>query len=241
MNKRKGGARRRLPAARRRPRAKPEAILLVWPTGSGKTPLGLALERMGFARRRAFHFDFGAELRRIAARKRAPRGLSARDMSVIRESLRTGALLENENFPIAARVLDLYRRKHRMKPDDILVLNGLPRHEGQARDLARTVRVIGVVHLDASLATVRERIRRDAGGDRAGRADDSLPEVRRKFAAFRKRTTPLLDHYRRLGARIIRLKVGPETEAWELMAELPAGAWGACARPRRVSRPRPQR
>jgi hypothetical protein len=43
------------------------AILLVGPTGSGKTPLGALCEKKGLWQSRVFHFDFGAILRRIAA------------------------------------------------------------------------------------------------------------------------------------------------------------------------------
>ncbi len=50
----------------------PKAILLLGPTGSGKTPLGQALEKKGLAGRRCVHFDFGANLREIAGLKRRP-------------------------------------------------------------------------------------------------------------------------------------------------------------------------
>ncbi|MCX7427258.1 MAG: hypothetical protein NTW96_16720 [Planctomycetia bacterium] len=42
-----------------------DAMLLLGPTGSGKTPLGDLLERRGLGGRRCVHFDFGAHLRRI--------------------------------------------------------------------------------------------------------------------------------------------------------------------------------
>ena len=43
------------------------ALLLVGPTGSGKTPLGNWLEQNGLRGVRAHHFDFGTNLRRVVA------------------------------------------------------------------------------------------------------------------------------------------------------------------------------
>jgi adenylate kinase len=198
---------------RKSPQARQEAILLLGPTGSGKTPLGLELEKRGLSGRRCVHFDFGANLREVARLRRPPNGFAGADMRVIRDSLRTGALLENESFPVAEKILARFRRRRRMREGDLLVLNGLPRHVGQAADLERTVRVTRVVHLHASLATIRERIRRDTGGDRSSRIDDSPREISRKHAIFRRRTRPLLDYYRRRRIPVSRLAVRPETSA----------------------------
>ena len=190
----------------RRP-GKLEAILLLGPTGSGKTPLGQALEKKGYEGRRCAHFDFGANLREIAALKRPPRGFTAHDMSVIRDSLRTGALLENENFPVAAKVLERFRRKKRMARGDLLILNGLPRHKGQAADMERIVKVVKVIYLEATLAEVMDRIRHNIGGDRHGRDDDSEAEITKKYSDFLKRTKPLLRFY---SSRRIPLVVGSD-------------------------------
>ena len=43
-----------------------KAILLLGPTGSGKSPLGDELEANGLNGRRCLHFDFGRRLRRAA-------------------------------------------------------------------------------------------------------------------------------------------------------------------------------
>ena len=47
--------------------ARPAALLLIGPTGSGKTPLGDLLDREGLWHRRCCHFDFGERMRRIVA------------------------------------------------------------------------------------------------------------------------------------------------------------------------------
>lgn len=182
---------------------KPEAILLLGPTGSGKTPLGAALQKHGLSGKRCIHFDFGANLREVGGLKRRPPGFTVKDRTVILDSLRTGALLENENFPTAEKIMRRFSRRHRMKKGDILVLNGLPRHEGQAADLGRTVAVKTIIYLKASINTVRERIRRNTDGDRTARRDDSPAEIKRKYAIFQKRTRALLDYYARRRAKVL--------------------------------------
>ena len=77
-----------------------------------------------------------------------------------------------------------------------MVLNGLPRHVGQAEGLESLVDVRVVVHLSCTAEDVVRRIASNVGGDRTGRVDDDLAAVRRKLAVFAERTAPLLDHYR---------------------------------------------
>ncbi len=194
------------------------AILLLGPTGSGKTPLGEYLERHGLWNRRCAHFDFGAQLRSAATSK--PVELSDADLAVITTSLKTGALLEDHQFPIAERILRAFVRTQRLGAEDWIILNGLPRHVGQARDVDRIVDVKAVVSLECSPETVRERIRLDSGGDRAGRIDDDLPAVARKLTLFAQRTRPLIDHYAARGVRIHPIPVGVRTSAEDVWREL---------------------
>ena len=46
-----------------------KAVLLVGPTGCGKSPLGQLLERLGLKGMRCLHFDFGKRLRKINAER----------------------------------------------------------------------------------------------------------------------------------------------------------------------------
>jgi adenylate kinase len=202
--------------------SKQSSILLLGPTGAGKSPLGEALERRGLGGHRWVHFDFGASLREVARLRRRPRGFTEREMAVIRHALAAGALLENENVPIAEKILERFRRKRRVKKGDILVLNGLPRHEGQAASLDRTLHVTDVVSLEADPDVIKDRIRLNTGGDRSDRVDDSAEEVGRKYAVYQKRTKPLLAYYRKHGARVRKLPVLSDTTAEDMLGRLAA-------------------
>ena len=194
-----------------------KAILLIGPTGAGKTPLGEGLERTGLWGRRCFHFDFGAALRQAAEKGNCRGTLTDRELKIVRHSLETGVLLENEDFPIAEKILHGFAESRGVKEGDLLVLNGMPRHEGQAEDVDRIVDLQAVVVLECSAEVVRERIRVNAGGDRAGRADDSPPAVTEKMRIFAERTRPLLDHYRAKRVRVEKVHVGLTTGPTEIM------------------------
>jgi len=193
------------------------AILLLGPTGSGKTPLGELLEANGFRGRRCAHFDFGAQLRRIDDAGVGPQGLGKGDVALVRRVLHQGALLENEHFHLARAILEAFAREKKLGPDDLLVLNGLPRHVGQAADVDAFVEVRMVVHLRCTPEVVRERIRLDTGGDRGERADDSLDRIAAKLRIFEERTLPLIEHYRQSGATIVEVEVAAQTTAQEAL------------------------
>ena len=190
------------------------AILLVGPTGSGKTPLGSEIERRGLHGRRCVHFDFGAELRAAAAE--GTRGLAAGDLAAIRASLATGALFEDRDMPLIIRLLDRFMAARAMPPGSLLVLNGLPRHRRQAEGLEGVVAVERVVSLEAGAAVIAERLRLDPAGDRAGRADDGPAAVAGRLAEFRKRTLPLIGHYRERGVPVTVIEVTAAMSAPEM-------------------------
>jgi len=187
------------------------AILLLGPTGSGKTPLGELLVERGLWAMRCVHFDFGARLREIVARDRPDALIGRRDIDFLKEVLQSGALLESEHFPIARRILESHLAGHDPDRRTVVVLNGLPRHVEQSGPIDSLVEVLVVVHLACSEETVLRRIERNTGGDRTGRPDDDLASVRHKLRLFNERTTPLLAHYARQGARIETINVTPES------------------------------
>ncbi|MHC4406662.1 MAG: nucleoside monophosphate kinase [Planctomycetota bacterium] len=200
-------------AARRR------AILLLGPTGSGKTPLGDLIAERGLWSARCLHFDFGASLRRIVEGSPDP-SFSRDDVDFLRRVLQSGALLENEHFPLAKRIFRSFLAARGADDHTVVLLNGLPRHAGQAGDVDRIVRIEAVVCLRCPRDTVLARIRADVGGDRAGRDDDDPRSVAAKLRLFDERTAPLLEHYRRLQARIETIDVTASMtpqQAWQIL------------------------
>ena len=199
------------------------SLLLIGPTGSGKTPLGAEIERRGLTGRPCVHFDFGAELRSIAADPRPFGWLTAAEVEAVRVSLAAGALFEGRDRPMIVKIVEGFAKRRGLGPDAFVVLNGLPRHVGQAEGLAAVLDVRAVVSLDATAAVVRERLRLDPGGDRAGRPDDGLEAVERRLADFRDRTLPLIEHYRKRGVPVYVIPVTASMTAPE-MVELLASA-----------------
>jgi adenylate kinase family enzyme len=105
-----------------------------------------------------------------------------------------------------------------------VVLNGLPRHAGQARALEPLLAMKAVVQLACTPAVAWERIRANTGGDRAGRADDTAEEVRGRIETFRARTAPLLDYYQSAGTLIVKVEIGVQTTPREVWMHLQAQA-----------------
>lgn len=198
--------------------ARRSALLLLGPSGAGKSPLGDTLEAGGLWGHRCFHFDFGATLRRAA--EGGNETLSGTELAVIRDSLSGGALLENEHFPIARKLFEAFVAERAIGADDWIVLNGLPRHVGQAADVDGMVRIARVVYLDCSDEVVMDRIARNAGGDRTGRIDDTLDAVHRKLRLYEARTLPLVEHYRRKGVRILNVDVRVRTQPETIVSQL---------------------
>ena len=192
------------------------ALLLIGPTGAGKTPLGDYLAMHGLRAARCHHFDFGAHLRRIGTNAWLPRLLDDSDIATVKNALASAALLEDHQFHIARHILCSFAEDRRIETGDLIALNGLPRHAGQARDIADLVQVQTLVHLRCTPETVYQRIQTDAGGDRGKRIDDQMELVRKKLESFVERTAPLLAYYSEQGAKIIEVEVGAATQPQDL-------------------------
>ncbi len=197
-----------------------EAMLLIGPTGAGKTPLGKLLESRSLGGRTCIHFDFGENLRRAAGVRPTDSSLSQSDSSFLRQVLETGALLEDKDWPIAERLFQSFLDRHDADEQTLVVLNGLPRHVGQADALASMLAVRMVVLLQCPSDVVAMRIADNAGGDRKGRIDDDPVAIERKLERFGRRTVPLVDHYRVAGATIVQINVGPRMTAAQMGADI---------------------
>jgi adenylate kinase len=194
-----------------------EAALLLGPTGSGKTPLGQLLEARGLGGRDCLHFDFGENLRQIFAGNSPDTIVSRTDIERLRCALATGALLEDKDFPIAARILQSFLVRRNAKPDTLILLNGLPRHIGQAESLAKLLRLQTLVQLHCAPATVAKRIAANSGGDRADRTDDDQGAVARKLDIYAQRTAPLVDHLCKQGVTMVRIDATAEMTPAEML------------------------
>ena len=194
------------------------AVLLLGPTGSGKTPLGQLLERRGLWGLRCLHFDFGHELRQ-SIRKNS-QVLTVTERELVARMLYTGALLEDEHFPVAFKIFQGFLTSHNVDRRMLIVLNGLPRHTGQAEHMKEVVRMQAVISLECTPEAVMQRIDMDAGGDRAGRMDDSLEEVQRKLELFRQRTAPLVDYYKTRNVGIISIEIGSTSRAADTLEKI---------------------
>jgi len=182
-----------------------DAVLLLGPTGVGKSPLGDAIASKGLFGRRCHHLDFGAELRSAILDKERSGAYSEEELAFIHGVLERGLLLENEHFSLAAKIISLFLERVGFSGREVLVLNGLPRHTGQARDMAGIARIHAVIVLECSADDVVFRIRDNVGGDRTGRADDHHDLIEKKLALFRERTEPLIGHYEDRGSVVYRI------------------------------------
>jgi adenylate kinase family enzyme len=199
-----------------------KSVLLLGPTGVGKSPLGDAIGRYGLFGRRCHHIDFGAELRDAVSRSDRAAAYSLPEISFIRGVLEDGLLLENEHFALAEKIISLFLSRSGFSPDDILVLNGIPRHEGQARDMESMATVNAVIVLECCAADVFSRIENNTGGDRTERVDDSFELVKKKLDLFRERTSPLIAYYEKRGSSIYRISVTATMTPQEALREISA-------------------
>ena len=96
--------------------------------------------------------------------------------------------------------------------DDLVILNGLPRHVGQADNVGGFLNIILAVYLECPLAVAYERIRLNTGGDRLDRVDDADEAVKNRLSIFKEQTLPLLEYYRKKGICVKSIEIDVNTE-----------------------------
>jgi len=161
-----------------------------------------------------------------------PDFLTEEDFGVLFRSLESGSLLEDKDFHIARDVLVSFVEQRKTGENDLVVLNGLPRHVGQAADVDAVADVMLAVYLDCGLDVTLERIRLDPDGERSGRTDDSRESVERRLRIFRKKRLLLLSHYRAKKVKVVRFKVLVTTRAEDIrewISGIGNPAPGSCA------------
>ena len=197
-----------------------KAVLLLGPTGAGKTPLGDLLEKKGVNGRKCFHFDFGRNLRRAASGNFCIDLLPSADIDFIKDLLSSGALLENETFYIAEKILTAFIHTNKITENDLIIMNGLPRHIDQARDTAAMLTIQSLIVLECPPEVVHERIRSNSGGDRTRRKDDSLDEIRNKLEIYCGRTLPLLHYFETRNVPLTHIQVNVDTSPEKIISQL---------------------
>ncbi|HLE40081.1 MAG TPA: nucleoside monophosphate kinase, partial [Nitrospirota bacterium] len=184
-----------------------DAVLLLGPTGAGKSPLGEAIEQRGLFGRKCLHLDFGAELRSAVSGGKGSAAYSPEELDFIHGVLERGLLLENEHFPLAKKIITIFLEQKGFTQRDLLILNGIPRHLAQAQDIEEIARVHSLIVLDCNAEEVFCRLRNNAGKDRAERIDDGPKLVEKKLKIFRERTAPLVAYYQQQGSSICNIEV----------------------------------
>ena len=196
-----------------------KALLLIGATGTGKTPFGQQLETQNLWGKRYHHFDFGQQLRYAAEGKQ--KILSENDVERINFLLKSNSLLEDNDFHIAEKLLKQFIENNAPSAEnDIIILNGLPRHSGQADSLLSVLDIELIIYFAAPASIIKERIEYNSGGDRTDRTDDSIEEIEKKLVIFRESTLPLINYYKKMDKTVLEIEVDIDTVPLFIIQEL---------------------
>lgn len=105
-----------------------DAVLLLGPAGSGKSPLGDHIAIISLFGKKAHHLDFGAELRATSSGDNSSLLYTASDLALIKGVLEQVLLLENQHFPFARKIICSFLDRSVFSSNEVLILNGVPRH-----------------------------------------------------------------------------------------------------------------
>src|SRR5215510_5668587 len=171
--------------------AKYRTILLFGAPGSGKGTQGKILGTIP----NFFHMACGEVFRNLSIESELGR--------IFIEYSKQGKLVPDEpTLRLWRQTLEASKQAGRFNPpQDLLVLDGIPRNPNQARILSDTLDIRAVVNLRcADFDKLVERLQRRAL--RENRLDDAnLQVIRERLETYERETRPVLDFY---GAKLIR-------------------------------------
>lgn len=199
-----------------------DAILLLGPIGIGKSPLVDNIAQQGLLGKTYHHLDFGSALRGTISDGQRSVAYSTVELDFIHSVLERGLLLENEHFPLAEKIISRYLDRVGFSQHEVLVLNGIPRHAGQAHNIATIAAIHAIVVLDCPADNVAWRIQQSVGGDRTDRVDDNRVLIKKKLSIFQERTAPLINHYTQRGCALYRISVSADMTPSEAYCKLSA-------------------
>lgn len=134
--------------------------------------------------------------------------------------METASLFEEPDRELVRKIVRHFLEKNATGEDDILILNGLPRHRAQLGWLEDILTIALVVSLDCPEDVAVRRILANLDGERQGREDDRLEVIVRRYRLYQERTGPLLDNFRQSEVPVISLKVDRETRPETLWPKL---------------------
>jgi len=161
------------------------AILILGAPGAGKGTQGIVLSQIP----RFYHYSSGDVFRQLDTRTDVGRQFV--------EYSKRGELVPDElTIQLWASHMNDLIRSHRYKPDiDILVLDGIPRNQDQAKMLEEHVEIHQVFHLSCpNRDELARRLRKRALKEQ--RLDDASEVViQHRIKTYEDETKPILDYY----------------------------------------------
>jgi adenylate kinase family enzyme len=136
------------------------------------------------------------------------------------QSVMNGTLIDNANFPIVKKIILWFLKEKKVDLDsDVLVMNGLPRHLGQAKGLDEVpIKILSIIYLQCSPQTAYLRKCASELGtgfeNRKNRNDADHKIFIKKLQSFETDTKPVLQFYQNRGVpiRIIDVKFATSPE-----------------------------
>jgi len=112
-----------------------------------------------------------------------------------------------------------FLNRSKSSAEDILVLNGLPRHQAQVAWLKGLTRIVLAVNLDCPEEISIKRILANLDGERQGRSDDLPAIISQRYRLYEERTKPLINFLREKEIPVLNLSVDEATRPEDLFEE----------------------